>query len=177
MADAAEKCSTTCQAAIDVSTSSLNTIEEFAKSEKSRLHAQMECGPVYRDIANIVEAEANVTRQISKLHSVSQHFDMRGEKKLQSRLSDPIKAVEIELHKVWQCNTIHASQISQIEAALDCQSAAFECEFEVSNNHIKKLLEEKNDLYAKEMTLRKNIQRLTTTLNARSKRAMAKGGS
>ena len=111
------------------------------------------------------------------MQSVSQHFDMRGEKKLQSNLSEQIKVIEIELQKQKQASTIHASQVSHIEAALDSQAASFESEFETLHSHMKKLQEEKNSLYAKEMTLRKNIQRMTATINARAKRAMTKGGA
>ncbi len=63
--------------------------------------------------------------------------------------------VMIELQKQKQASTIHASQLSHIEAALDSQAASFESEFETLNSHIKKLQEEKNSLYAKEMTLQK----------------------
>ena len=69
---------------------------------------------------------------------------MRGEKKLQSNLSEQIKVIDIELQKQKQASTIHASQVSHIEAALDSQAASFESEFEALNSHIKKLQEEKN---------------------------------
>jgi hypothetical protein len=94
---------------------------------------------------------------------------------LQSSLSDQIKAVEAELLKQKQFIAIHVSQMSQIEAALDSQALSFESEFEASSIQIKQLQEEKNSLFAKEMTLRKNIQRMTATINARTKRAMTKG--
>jgi septal ring factor EnvC (AmiA/AmiB activator) len=177
MCEAAEICVRTCQGEIDVSVSLLREIDEFVKSEQQQLLDILEFGPFYSDITNIVEEEANVTRRIAKLQSVSQHFDMRGEKKLQSNLSEQIKVIEIELQKQKQASTIHASQLSHIEAALDSQAASFESEFEALNSHIKKLQEEKNSLYAKEMTLRKNIQRMTATINARAKRAMTKGGA
>jgi hypothetical protein len=66
---------------------------------------------------------------------------MRGEKKLQSNISEQIKVIEIELQKQKQASTIHASQVSHIEAALDSQAASFESEFEALNSHIKKLQE------------------------------------
>ena len=177
MCEAAEKCIHTCQSGIDVSTMLLREIDDYAKMEQQHVLDILEFGPFYRDITNIVESEANITRQISKLHSVSQHFDMRGEKKLQAGLSDQIRVIETELQKQKHCNMIHMSQLSQIETALDSQAASFESEFETSNTQIRKLQEEKNSLYAKEMTLRKNIQRMTATLNARAKRAISKGNT
>jgi hypothetical protein len=177
MCEAAENCIHTSQSGIEVSTFLLREIDEFAKMEQQNVLDILEFGPFYRDITNIVENEANITRKISKLQNVSQHFDMRGEKKLQAALSDQIRAIETELQKQKHCITIRLSQLAQIESALDSQSTAFESEFEASNIHIKKLQEEKNSLYAKEMTLRKNIQRMTATLNARAKRAMSKGSA
>ena len=177
MCEVAEKCINTCQAAIDASTSLHREIDEFSKMERQKITDVFEFGPFYRDIANIVESETNVTRKTSQLQIVSQHFDMRGEKKLQSSLSDQIKAVEAELLKQKQFIAIHVSQMSQIEAALDSQALSFESAFEASSIQIKQLQEEKNSLFAKEMTLRKNIQRMTATINARTKRAMAKGSA
>ncbi len=142
--------------------------------EKQNVLDILEFGPFYRDITNIVENEASITRKISKLQIISQHVDMRSEKKLQASLSDQIRVSEMELQKQSHFTAIHLSQLSQIEVALDNQSASFESEFGASSIQIKRLQEEKNPLYAKEMTLRKNIQRMTATLNARSKQAMAK---
>jgi len=175
--EAAQRCINTCQAGIDASTSLLLQIDEFAKMEQQSVFDILEFGPFYRDITNIVENEANITRKISKLQIISQHFDMRSEKKLQASLSDKIRVSEMELQKQNHCTAIHLSQLSQIEVALDDQSASFESEFEASSIQIKRLQEEKNSLYAKEMTLRKNIQRITATLNARTKRAIAKANA
>lgn len=177
MCGIAEKCIATCQAAIDVSASLNREIDVFSNSERQQISDIFEFGPFYRDIASIVESEFRVLRKISQLQIVSRNFDMRGEKKLQSSLSLQIQAIEAELQKQKQFNAIHMSQLSQIEAALDRQSQSFESDFEASNNHIKQLQEEKNSLVVKEMTLRKNIQRMTTTINARTKRAMAKGSA
>jgi hypothetical protein len=173
----AEKCTKTCQAAIDISLSMRREIEEFSNMESQKITDILEFGTFYRDIANIVESESRVLRRISQLQIVSQNFDMRCEKKLQSSLSEQIKAIEAELQKQKQFNALHASQLSHIEAALDNQAQSFESEFEASNIQIKQLQEEKNSLVGKEMTLRKNIQRMSATINARSKRAMAKGSA
>ena len=101
-----------------------------------------------------------------KLQSVSQHFDMRGEKKLQSNLSEQSKVIEIELQKQKQASTIHASQLSHIEAALDSQAASFESEFEALNSHIKKLQDEKSSKQRAVVTASDNVDRHTSARTA-----------
>ena len=88
---------------------------------------------------------------------ISQHFDTGSEKKLQASLCDQIRVSEMELQKQRHFTAICLSQLSQIEVALDNQSASFESEFGASSIQIKRVQEEKNSLYAKEMALRKNI--------------------
>ena len=177
MSEASEKCIRTVQAGIESSASILSEVDKFSKTDQQKLEDFLEFGPFYRDITQIVENEGNVQRKIANFQKVSQNFDRRGEKKLQSSLADQIKAIEIETLKQKHCTAIHISQLSHVEAAIDCQAASFETEYEASSVHIKKLQEEKNALYVKEMALRKNIQRMTATFNARTKRANAKGGS
>jgi hypothetical protein len=177
MSEASEKCIRTVQVGIDSSASALSEVNKFCKTEQEKLDDFLEFGPFYRDITEIVENEATVQRKISRLQKVSQNFDRRGEKKLQSSLAEQLKATEHEILKQKQFNAIQVSQLSHVETALDGQAACFETEYEASNVHIKKLQEERNALYVKEMTLRKNIQRMTATLNARAKRANAKGGA
>ncbi len=65
--ESAQRYINTCQAGVVASTSLLLQIGEFAKMVHQNVLDILEFGPFYRDVTNIVENEANITRKISKL--------------------------------------------------------------------------------------------------------------
>ena len=60
----------------------LREIDEFVKSEQQQLLDILEFGPFYRDITNIVEDEANVTRRIAKIAECEPAFRHARRKKI-----------------------------------------------------------------------------------------------